>query len=202
MIVGLCGGSGAGKTTIIEMVKEHFPGQVSVIDMDNYYISRDELPFEERRLINYDVPESLDWEMMIRHIEILKRGESIEQPQFTFQTYERTEETVTTVPSPILIVDGIFSLYYEKLCSFYDLKVFVDVPSEIRLARRMERNIERYGRTAEFEIEQYYEKVKPMHEKYVEPCKKKADFVFSFEEKTERSIVSFLAALETAFSTK
>ena len=101
-----------------------------------------------------------------------------------------------------MIVDGIFSLYCEKLCSFYDLKVFVDVPSEVRLTRRMERNIERYGRTAEFEIEQYYEKVKPMHDKYVEPCKTKADFIFSFEEKTERSIVSFLAALETAISTK
>ena len=196
MIIGLCGGSGAGKSTIIEMVKEYFPGQVSVLDMDNYYISRDELPLEERRTVNYDIPESLDWKTMVHHISILKNGETIEQPQFTFQTYERTEETVTTAPSPILIVDGIFSFYHRELRDLYDLKVYVDVPADIRFARRMLRNMERYGRTAEFEMEQYFDKVRPMHEIYVEPCRQYADLILCFEERQLGSIMPLLKKIE------
>lgn len=188
MLIGLCGGSGSGKSTMIELIKKEFPGQVSVIDMDNYYISRDEIPFEERRLINYDVPESLDWESMIRHIKMLVSGEKIPQPKFTFQTYERLKEAEETHPADILIVDGIFSFHHEALRSMYDLKVYVDVPSDVRLARRMLRNIKRYGRTAEFEIQQYFEKVKPMHEKYVEPCREYADMVLSFENSEESRI--------------
>ena len=197
MIIGLCGGSGSGKSTIIEMVKEYFPGQVSVLDMDNYYISRDELSFEERRTVNYDIPESLDWEMLVDHIKNLKKGESIEQPRFTFQTYERTEETVTTVPSPILIVDGIFSFYHRELRALYDWKVYVDVPADMRFARRMLRNMKRYGRTAEFEMEQYFDKVRPMHEKYVEPCRQYADMVLCFEEYQISSILPLLKKIES-----
>lgn len=196
MLIGLCGGSGSGKSTMIELIKKEFPGQVSVIDMDNYYISRDELPFEERRLINYDVPESLDWESMIRHIKMLVSGEKIPQPKFTFQTYERLKEAEETHPADILIVDGIFSFHHEALRSMYDLKVYVDVPSDVRLARRMLRNIKRYGRTAEFEIQQYFEKVKPMHEKYVEPCREYADMVLSFENSEESRIDNLVRKLK------
>ena len=199
MLIGLCGGSGSGKSTIIESMKEEFPGQVSVIDMDNYYISRDDLPFEERRLLNYDVPESLDWDCMISHINSLRAGETIYQPKFTFQTYERLDETEETKLKGILIVDGIFSLYHEELRNLYDLKVYVDVPSDLRLARRMLRNIKRYGRTAEFEIEQYFEKVKPMHEKYVEPCKKWADMVVPFDEKKSEGFSSLFEKIRTKY---
>lgn len=115
MIIGMCGGSASGKSTIIELLKERFPECIAVIDMDNYYISRDELPFEKRRLINYDIPESLDWESMLRDIVSLKKGEQIEQPQFTFMTYERTKESVTTRPAPVLIIDGIFSFHKEEI---------------------------------------------------------------------------------------
>lgn len=188
MLIGLCGGSGSGKSTMIELIKKDFPGQVSVIDMDNYYISRDELPFEERRLINYDVPDSLDWDTMIQHIKMLMAGENIPQPKFTFQTYERLAETEETKPAGILIVDGIFSLYHEELRKLYDLKVYVDVSSDTRLARRMLRNMKRYGRKAEFEIQQYFEKVKPMHEKYVEPCREYADMLIPFETNEESQI--------------
>ena len=199
MLIGLCGGSGSGKSTIIELIKEEFPGQVSVIDMDNYYISRDELPFEGRRLVNYDIPESLDWEMMIGHIKMLKDGKSVGQPKFTFQTYERAKETEETKPADILIVDGIFSLYQEELRKLYDLTLYVDVPSDVRLARRMLRNIERYGRTAEFEVEQYFQKVKPMHEKYVEPCRKYSDMVLQFERKEKQEIVPLIEKIRQQF---
>ena len=199
MLIGLCGGSGSGKSTIIELLKEEFPGQVSVIDMDNYYISRDELPFEGRRLVNYDIPESLDWEMMIGHIKMLKEGKSVGQPKFTFQTYERMKETEETKPADILIVDGIFSLHQEELRKLYDLTLYVDVPSDVRLARRMLRNIERYGRTAEFEIEQYFQKVKPMHEKYVEPCRKYSDMVLQFERKEKQEIGPLIEKIRQQF---
>ena len=199
MLIGLCGGSGSGKSTIIELLKEEFPGQVSVIDMDNYYISRDELPFEGRRLVNYDIPESLDWEIMIRHIKMLKEGKSVGQPKFTFQTYERMKETEETKPADILIVDGIFSLHQEELRKLYDLTLYVDVPSDVRLARRMLRNIERYGRTAEFEIEQYFQKVKPMHEKYVEPCRKYSDMVLQFERKEKQEIGPLIEKIRQQF---
>lgn len=183
MLIGLCGGSGSGKSTLIDLLKEEFLEQISVIDMDNYYISRDELPLEERRQVNYDVPESLDWSSMMKDIQRLMDGKMIEQPQFSFMTYERIRGDVKTLPAPILIVDGIFSLHNEALRNLYDLKVFVDVEPDVRLARRMLRNMERYGRTAEFEIEQYFGKVRPMHEKYVEPCKKYADLILPFYEK-------------------
>lgn len=196
VLLGLCGGSGSGKSTLIEFIKEQFPGQVSVIDMDNYYISRDELPYEERRLVNYDIPESLDWDEMICHIKKLKAGERIVQPIFTFQTYERLQETEETLPAEILIVDGIFSFYHEDLRNLYDWKVYVDVPSDVRLARRMIRNIERYGRSAEFEIQQYFEKVKPMHEKYVEPCRKYADRIITFESKRDETVTTLLSKIK------
>ena len=196
MLIGLCGGSGSGKTTIIELLKEEFPGQVSVIDMDNYYISREELPFEERRRVNYDIPESIDWETMISHIKMLKEGKPVEQPKFTFQTYERMKETEETKPADILIVDGIFSLYQEELRKLYDLTVYVDVPSDVRLARRMLRNIKRYGRTAEFEIEQYFEKVKPMHEKYVESCRNFADMILPFEKREQQEVAVLIEKIK------
>ena len=199
MLIGLCGGSGSGKTTIIELLKEEFPGQVSVIDMDNYYISRDELPFEERRLVNYDIPESIDWETMISHIKMLKEGKTVDQPKFTFQTYERVKETEETKAADILIVDGIFSLYQEELRKLYDLTVYVDVPSDVRLARRMLRNIHRYGRTAEFEIEQYFEKVKPMHEKYVEPCKNLSDMILHFEKREQQEVTILIEKIKRKF---
>ena len=196
MLLGLCGGSGSGKSTIIEWIKETFPGQVSVIDMDNYYISRDELPFEERRLVNYDVPESLDWDELIAHVKRLMSGKAVMQPKFTFQTYERVTETEETKPAPILIVDGIFSFYHEELRNLYDFKVYVDVTSKTRLERRMARNMKRYGRTAEFEIEQYFEKVKPMHDKYVEPCRIYADRILPFEGKEKESLDLLLRKLK------
>lgn len=196
MVIGFCGGSGSGKSTMIEMLQQEFPGHFCVIDMDNYYISRDELPFEERRLVNYDVPESVDWDKMICHVKMLREGKTVPQPKFTFQTYERLAETEETKPSDIIIVDGIFSLYEEELCQLYDLKVFVDVPSEQRLARRMGRNMERYGRTKEFEVEQYEQKVKPMHDLYVEPCKEKADLVLSFQKKNKKELKPLIALLK------
>ena len=197
MLIGLCGGSGSGKSTLIGMLKEEFPEQISVIDMDNYYISRDELPLEERRQVNYDVPESLDWEYMMNDIQKLKDGEIIEQPQFSFMTYERIDDTVKTMPAPILIVDGIFSLHNEALRNLYDLKVFVDVEPDVRLARRMIRNMERYGRTAEFEIEQNFGKVRPMHNKYVEPCKEYADLILSFYEKERLSLKPLIEVVKS-----
>jgi uridine kinase len=181
MLIGLCGGSGSGKSTFIEWLKEQFPGQVSVIDMDNYYISREELSFEERRNVNYDIPESLDWTGMIGHIKDLLAGKSIAQPKFSFQTYERLPDREETKAAQFIIVDGIFSFFHEELRNLYDFKIFLDVPSDLRFARRMLRNIKRYGRSPEFEAAQYFEKVKPMHERYVEPCKKYADMVLAFE---------------------
>ena len=202
MLIGLCGGSGSGKSTIIELLEEEFPGQISVIDMDNYYISRDELPFEERRLVNYDIPESLDWNEMIAHIKELKSGRMIRQPKFTFQTYERMKETEETRPAEILIVDGIFSLHQEELCRLYDVKVFVDVPSEVRLRRRMHRNIACYGRTEEFEQKQFFEKVKPMHEKYVEPCRKLADVILPFERRDRNEISMLIEVMKKKLKNK
>ena len=202
MLIGLCGGSGSGKSTIIELLEEEFPGQIAVIDMDNYYISRDELPFEERRLVNYDIPESLDWNEMIGHIKELKSGRTIRQPKFTFQTYERMKETEETRPAEILIVDGIFSLHQEELCQLYDVKVFVDVPSEVRLRRRMLRNIERYGRTEEFEQKQFFEKVNPMHEKYVEPCRKLADVILPFERRDRNEISMLIEVMKKKLKNK
>lgn len=199
-LIAMCGGSASGKSRIISLLKEHFKEDLSVIDMDNYYYSHDELSYEERKQINYDVPESLDIDKIIEDIEQLKKGSVVEQPFFSFQTYRREQKTEKTKPAKILIVDGIFSLHFEKLRKMYDLKIFVDVDSEVRFARRIVRNMKLYQRPVEFEVEQWFTKVKPMYEKYVEPCRQYGDLILPFYENNKSGLAFLIEIIENRTS--
>lgn len=177
-VIGIAGGTGSGKTTFTETVVEKFKDHVTVIHHDNYYKALDELSYEERCKVNYDYPDSFDTELMIEHIKKLKAGEPIEEPVYDYTVHNRDKtKTITLEPTKVLIIDGILILENKKLCDLMDMKLFVDTDADIRLGRRILRDMNERGRSLESILTQYQTTVKPMHEKYVEPSKKNADIV-------------------------
>ncbi len=177
-IVLIGGGTGSGKTTVARKIQESLDdNSCAYIPMDNYYKDMSHLPIEERRKLNYDHPDMIEHKLIIRHLKELLTGKPAELPGYDFAQYIRTNETTTITPKPIIIVEGIFALYYDELNSLADLKVFVDTESDERFIRRLQRDIFERGRTIESVINQYLNTVKPMHDNYVEPTKKKADII-------------------------
>lgn len=177
-VIGIAGGTGSGKTTFTETVVEKFKDYVTVIHHDNYYKALDELSYEERCKVNYDHPDSFDTELMIEHIKKLKAGEPIEEPVYDYTVHNRDKtKTITLEPTKVLIIDGILILENKELCDLMDMKLFVDTDADIRLGRRILRDMNERGRSLESILTQYQTTVKPMHEKYVEPSKKNADIV-------------------------
>lgn len=177
-VIGIAGGTGSGKTTFTEKLVERFNDDVTVIHHDNYYKCQDELSYEERCKTNYDHPDSFDTSLMIEHIKQLRAGGSIEEPVYDYTVHNRDKsKTITLEPRKILIIDGILIFENKDLCDLMDLKIFVDTDADIRLGRRILRDITERGRSIESVLTQYETTVKPMHEKYVEPSKKNADIV-------------------------
>ncbi len=177
LVIGIAGGTGSGKTTLMKRLVEHFGAAVTVLSHDNYYKCRDGLPFEERCKLNYDEPDAMDTSLMVYHLERLRRGESIDCPVYDFALHNRSKETVRIEPNPVIIVEGILIFENEALRSLMDVKIFVDTDADVRLCRRIKRDVNKRGRTLESVLEQYQSTVKPMHEKYVEPSKRFADIV-------------------------
>ena len=176
-IIGLCGGSSSGKSTAIEYLQKKFGDKAALVAFDSYYISRPDLVFEERKMINVDVPEAIDRGEILKNIQLLKEGKTIKQPVYSFETFLRESVTIETAPAPILLVDGIFSFYFEEIRNLFDLKVYIDADVDVRLSRRILRDMNVRHRPLEYIIDQYFTKVKPMHEVYVEPYKKYADII-------------------------
>jgi uridine kinase len=177
-VVGVAGGTGSGKTTIAEHIIEALPSEhVSVMQHDNYYRDRPELSYEERSQLNFDHPESLETELLIEHLVRLKSGEPVEMPVYDFKTHRREPATRTVEPRRIIVVEGILVFVDERLRAQLDLKLFVDTPSDIRVFRRIRRDLEQRGRTFTSIREQYYATVRPMHLQFVEPSKAYADLI-------------------------
>ena len=177
-VIGIAGGTGSGKTTFTENLVEKFKDDVTVIHHDNYYKVQDHLSYEERCKTNYDHPNSFDTDLMIEHIKMLKNGEAIDEPVYDYTIHNRDKtKTIPLNPTKILIIDGILILENKELCDLMDMKIFVDTDADIRLGRRIQRDINERGRSVESVLSQYQTTVKPMHEKYVEPSKKNADIV-------------------------
>ena len=175
-LMGIGGGSGSGKSTIVQELKENIgPEKISVINYDAYYRNRPELTLEERQKINFDHPDSLETQLMVEHIKQLISGESVQIPIYDYAKHLRSLKTINVVPSPIIIVDGILVLNDSQLREMIDLLVFVDVPPDLRFIRRLERDLSKRGRTIDSVIKQYLATVRPMHEKFVEPSKHFAD---------------------------
>lgn len=176
--IGVAGGSGSGKSTVVRRIVEGLAvPRVAVIHHDAYYRDLADLPFEDRAKINYDHPDSLETELLVSHLEELKAGRPVEVPVYDFSQHERREETRTVRPASVLIVDGILILALPALRSLMDIKVFVDTDSDVRLMRRLRRDIEERGRAVESVLRQYALTVRPMHVEFVEPSKRWADLI-------------------------
>ncbi len=177
LVIGIAGGTGSGKTTLMKRLVERFGDVVSVISHDNYYRRLDHLTMEERCKVNYDEPKSLETELMVRHLEALRSGHAIECPVYDFSVHNRSSETVHIEPKRVIIVEGILIFENEQLRNLMDIRIFVDTDADVRLCRRIKRDVNKRGRTLESVLQQYQETVKPMHERYVEPSKKYANIV-------------------------
>lgn len=177
MMIGIAGGTGSGKTTITKELLERFGNNVTVINHDNYYKAHDSLTIEERSKLNYDHPDSLDTDLMIEHLKLLREGRDIISPIYDFSIHNRSKETKTISPNKVMIVEGILIYTNPELCSLLDIKLFVDADADVRILRRIERDVKERGRSLESIISQYLSTVKPMHEQYVEPSKKNADII-------------------------
>ena len=177
LFIGLAGGSGSGKTTIAEEVVRRLPGQVALLHHDAYYRHRVDLTFEERTRVNYDHPSSLETELLIKHLEDLRTGLAIEHPVYDFAEHLRSDETIRIEPAPVIVVEGILVLSESELRSELDLKIFVDTDPDVRLARRLERDISERGRSVDSVIEQYFATVRPMHLEFVDPSRRYADLI-------------------------
>ena len=177
LMIGIAGGTGSGKTTLVRKLGLRFGDSVSVVCHDWYYRAQNGLSLEERARQNYDCPEAFETEMMIEHLRLLKQGRSIHCPVYDFKVHNRSGETIEIEPRPVILVEGILIFADPALSDLMDIRVFVDADADVRLARRVLRDTEKRGRTVRSVIEQWQNTVKPMHEKYVEPSKKNADII-------------------------
>lgn len=179
IIIGIAGGTGSGKSTFTNRLKNEFGDRIAVIYHDNYYRCHDDIPPEERKYINYDHPDALETDFLIEHLKILKNGEPIKCPVYDFSVHNRSSQTIGIIPKKVMIVEGILVLQNEELRNMFDIKVFVDADADERIIRRMMRDIRERGRDMEGVAEQYLSTVKKMHYLYVEPTKEYADIVIN-----------------------
>ena len=177
LVIGIAGGSGSGKTTLLKNILETFGPAITVISHDNYYKRHDELTYEERCKLNYDEPAALETELMVQQLDQLRNGQEILCPVYDFTVHNRSDETTLIKPERVIIVEGILIFENKQLRDLMDIKIFVDADADVRICRRIKRDVNKRGRSLESVIAQYQDTVKPMHEKYVEPSKKYADIV-------------------------
>ena len=177
LVIGIAGGTGSGKTTLMENLVKRFGDNVTVLSHDNYYRRRDDMTLEERSKVNYDEPAALETDLMVRHLDKLRQGEAIECPVYDFSQHNRSNKTTTIEPKRVIIVEGILIFEDDALRNLMDIRIFVDTDADVRLGRRILRDVEERGRTLQSVLDQYQTTVKPMHEMYVEPSKKHAHLV-------------------------
>ncbi|MDF1576437.1 MAG: uridine kinase [Bacteroidales bacterium] len=177
-IIGIAGGTGSGKTTVVNKILEKIPpSQVALVPQDSYYKDSGHLPMEERQKINFDHPNSLEFDLLVKHIRQLKKGKSVEQPRYSYLTCTRSEDTLTIEPREVVIVEGILIYTHMPLVEAIDLKVFVDADADDRLGRVIHRDMEERGRSVQQVLERYEKTVKPMHLQFIEPSKRVADVI-------------------------
>lgn len=177
MVIGIAGGTGSGKTTITKRLMQRFGNDVSVIYHDNYYKAHHDMSYEQRCKLNYDHPEAFDTYMLIDALRELKRGNSVTCPVYDYTIHDRSDKTVTIHPAKVIIVEGILIFQNKELCRQMDIKIFVDTDADVRILRRITRDVRDRGRSLESVVNQYLTTVKPMHEMFVEPSKRNADII-------------------------
>ena len=177
-IIGIAGGTGSGKTTVVKKIVQALPPHyVAVVPLDSYYNDTSHMTEEERHAINFDHPDAFDWKLLNKQLNMLRKGQAIEQPTYSYILCNRLPETVHVEPKPVIIIEGIMTLFDKKLRDLMDLKIFVDTDSDERLIRNITRDVVERGRTVDMVLERYLNVLKPMHEQYIEPTKKYADLI-------------------------
>ena len=177
-IIGIAGGTGSGKTTVVKKIVEALPPHyVAVVPLDSYYNDTSHMTEEERKAINFDHPDAFDWKLLTRHLNDLRSGRAIEQPTYSYILSNRLPETIHVEPKPVIIIEGIMTLIDKKLRNMMDLKIFVDTDSDERLIRNIERDTIDRGRTVSMVVDRYRKVLKPMHEQFIEPTKRYADLI-------------------------
>ncbi len=177
LVIGIAGGSGSGKTTLMRNLVQTFGNVITVLSHDSYYKRHDELTYDQRCQLNYDEPDAFDTDLMITQLDQLRSGKTVECPVYDFTVHNRSDAVATVVPGQVIIVEGILIFTDPRLRELMDIKIFVDADADVRICRRIKRDVNKRGRSLESVISQYQNTVKPMHEKYVEPSKKYADVV-------------------------
>lgn len=178
ILIGIAGGTGSGKTTLADKLVDSFGSQeVTVIRQDNYYKRHDDMDYEQRAKLNYNHPDAFDSDLFYEHIVALKQGKPVEIPVYDYTIHNRSEETILINPTPVIVLEGIMLFVEKVLCDLMDIKVFVDTDADVRILRRIVRDVKERGRSLESVIGQYLTTVKPMHEQFVEPSKRRADII-------------------------
>lgn len=178
ILIGIAGGTGSGKTTLADKLVDSFGSQeVTVIRQDNYYKRHDDMDYEQRAKLNYDHPDAFDSDLFYEHIVALKQGKPVEIPVYDYTIHNRSEETILINPTPVIVLEGIMLFVEKVLCDLMDIKVFVDTDADVRILRQIVRDVKERGRSLESVIGQYLTTVKPMHEQFVEPSKRRADII-------------------------
>ena len=175
--IGIAGGTGSGKTTITRRILREFGGNVSVLYHDNYYKRHDDMTYEERTKLNYDHPNAFDTELLVKHLAALRAGQTIKSPVYDYKVHNRSERTQIVRPSKVIVVEGILIFAEPALCDLMDIKIFVDTDADVRILRRIVRDVRDRGRSLDSVVNQYLNTVKPMHEQFVEPSKRNADII-------------------------
>ena len=198
LIIGIAGGTGSGKTTIAEALKEKLNKKnLLIIKQDSYYKDLSHIPYQKRISQNFDHPDSLDMELLINHINRLKNGKSINAPNYDFSKHIRKQKKINCSPKKIILVEGVLALFFSSLRKLYTFNVFLDIPSDIRLIRRINRDMNNRGRTIESITKQYLDTVRPMHEQFVEPSKNYADISIDNEKSIESIIESIMLKIKS-----
>ncbi len=200
-IIGIAGGSGSGKSTFAARIKKAFPTQVSLVSCDNYYLPHDDLPLEERAHLNYDAPEALEFDLMVKHLEQLKNGQAALCPVYDFTQHTRSDTVTEIKPRPIILIDGILIFHDESLRNCMDLKIYVETDADERILRRARRDMQERGRDLDSVIDQYLSTVKPMHNTYVKPTKVFADIILNGG-KNEQAFALVKAQIEQLLNNK
>ncbi len=201
LTIGLAGGTGSGKTTVVNnIMKQLDTNKVNVISQDNYYLDNSHLTFEEREKLNYDHPKSIDFELLIKHLEQLRRGETIEQPVYSFATHTRTKDTILVQPQDVCIIEGILVLTQSELRKLFDVKVYVHADSDERLIRRIRRDIQERGRDLEEVLQRYQTTLKPMHEQFIAPSMSYADIIIPNMKKNHVAIDVLTSVIQSTLN--
>lgn len=188
-IIGIAGGTGSGKTTVVKKIAEALPPHyVAVVPLDSYYNDTSEMTDEERHVINFDHPDAFDWKLLTKHVNDLRNGVAIEQPTYSYLLCNRLKETIHVEPKPVIIIEGIMTLLNKKLRDIMDLKIFVDTDPDERLIRNIQRDTIDRGRTVSMVVDRYLEVLKPMHEQFIEPTKRYADLIIPQGGENEKGI--------------